>query len=41
MMISTEVMTTPLDAVISVVDVEVCDSQSVAGLVTVKVVAVL
>ena len=41
MMISTEVMTTPLDAVISVVDVDVCGLQSVAGLVTVKVVAVL
>jgi hypothetical protein len=37
----TEVMTTPLDAVTSVVDVEVCDSQSVAGMVVVAVVAVL
>jgi hypothetical protein len=41
MMTSTEVMTAPLDAVSSVVDADVCDAQSVAGLVTVKVVAVL
>jgi hypothetical protein len=38
---STDVITTPLDAVISVVKEEVCDSQSVPGLVVVAVVAVL